>query len=121
MDASPLTPPAPRPPVNLRSIALGLIGVTFICAITPYNTYVLNNVDLVSNPLSVGLVLFFSVFVILITPPFADGCRGGRFLMGSLAVCAVHDAREQRAGRRSDSCARCGASGGILGSRGDQS
>jgi len=75
-----------RPPLNARSTLLGALGITFICGLTPYNNYVLNNVDLVSNPLSVGLILFFSLFILLINAPLWRWRPRWAFTDGELAV-----------------------------------
>jgi hypothetical protein len=50
--------PRPRLPINFRSVALGLAGVLFICAFTPYNDYALNNTFLIGNNLPLGVVMF---------------------------------------------------------------
>lgn len=60
---------ARRNPVNLRSVLLGLVGVCFICGLTPFNDYVVGNTYMVGNFLPVGLLLFFLVFVLLINAP----------------------------------------------------
>ncbi len=70
----PSLPPTPplgqqRPPVNLRSVLLGLFGVIAINAITPFNNNVLANADLIRSYLPVSLLLFLMVFVILINAP----------------------------------------------------
>ena len=58
-----------RKPVNWRSVLIGLLGVFFINALTPFNNFVLNNTSLVSNSMPLGLLLFFLVIVILINAP----------------------------------------------------
>lgn len=55
-----------RPAVNSRSIVLGLTGVGFICALTPFNNYVLRNTDLVGNHLPASLLIFYLLFVLVI-------------------------------------------------------
>ena len=58
-----------RQPVNLRSIALGLFGVIFICALTPYNDWAVFNTYFVGNYLPVGLLMGrFRTFEYLVDP-----------------------------------------------------
>ncbi len=52
--------------VTWRSLLLGLLGVVFICALTPYNNYVLLNTDFVGNHLPASLLIFFLIFVLLV-------------------------------------------------------
>lgn len=52
--------------VTWRSVMLGLLGVVFICALTPYNNYVLLNTDFVGNHLPASLLVFFLIFVLLV-------------------------------------------------------
>lgn len=74
--ASEVIDPLPtRSPVTWRSITLGLIGVLFICGLTPYNDYVVNNTFLVGNYLPVGLLLIFVVFSLVINAPLAKLSR----------------------------------------------
>jgi hypothetical protein len=77
---------APRGPVNWRSAGLGLLGVVFICGLTPFNTYIVNNTDLVGNHLPVGLVMFFLLFVLLINAPLRRWWPGRALSSGELAV-----------------------------------
>jgi uncharacterized membrane protein YidH (DUF202 family) len=58
-----------RNPVNLRSVLLGLIGVAFICGLTPYNNCVVSNTDLVGSMLPTGLLLYFILIVLAINAP----------------------------------------------------
>ena len=58
-----------RRAVNLRSVLLGLLGVFFICGLTPYNDFAVGNTYLVGNFMPVGLLLFFLVIVLLINAP----------------------------------------------------
>jgi len=55
-----------RRPVSGRSVGLGLAGVLLICALTPFNNYVLRNTDLVGNHLPASLLIFFLLFVLLV-------------------------------------------------------
>jgi len=58
-----------RPAVNYRSVLLGLVGVIFISALTPYNDDVVNNSELIGNCLPAGLLLFLMVLTILVNAP----------------------------------------------------
>lgn len=75
-----------RRPVNYRSLLLGLAGVTFICGLTPYNDYVVNNTFLVGNFLPIGLLLFFIAFVLLINGPLWRFKPTWAFTQAELAV-----------------------------------
>lgn len=59
---------------TLRSILLGLMGVIFINALTPYNDYALNNAPLVGNNLPLGVVVLTWLFMVLIS---RGRCRDG--------------------------------------------
>lgn len=50
---------------TFRSIGLGLVGVVLICALAPFNNFVLGNTHLVGNLLPIGLLLFMSMVVLL--------------------------------------------------------
>lgn len=58
-----------RSAISLRSVLLGLTGVAFISLLTPYNDYVLNNTRLIGNFLPVGLLLFYSFFLLVVNGP----------------------------------------------------
>ncbi len=60
-----------RPAVNLRSFCVGLLGVIFICAFTPFNDYVLNNSVLIGGSLPVAMVLFLFLFALFINGPLS--------------------------------------------------
>jgi len=75
-----------RPPVNIRSVILGLIGVVFINALAPFNNSVLNNTDIVGNFLPTGLLLFVMLFVILINAPLYRFAPRYAYGSGELAV-----------------------------------
>ncbi len=77
---------AARRPVNWRSVLLGLIGVTYICGLTPYNDYAVNNTYLVGNFLPIGLLLFFLLFVLVINAPLSRWTRRWAFSSGEMAV-----------------------------------
>ena len=78
--------PRPRRSVSLRSIALGLLGVTFICGLTAYNDYVVANTFLVGNFLPIGLLLFFLAFVFAINGPLHKFLPRLAFSRGELGV-----------------------------------
>jgi hypothetical protein len=80
---------APRGPSHLvtpRSLLLGLAGVVFICGLTPYNDYVVNNTFLIGNFLPVGLLLFFLLFVFLVNGPLSKWSPRLALSGGELAV-----------------------------------
>src|SRR4051812_19300185 len=83
-----LLPHAPptRRAVNWRSVTLGLVGVVLLCAITPYNNYVMNNNDLVGNALPTGMLLFTFVVVLLVNAPLHRFAPRQAFSSGELAV-----------------------------------
>lgn len=72
--------------VTWRAVLLGLLGVAFICGLTPYNDYVVNNTYLVGNFLPIGLLLFFIVVVMLINAPLHLFARRWAFSTGELAL-----------------------------------
>src|SRR5512133_3729969 len=78
--------PVPRPAVNLRSVLLGLAGVVFICAFTPYNDYALNNTFLVGNNLPLGVVMFLFLFTLLINGPLSKFAPQIALSSGEVAV-----------------------------------
>ncbi|HEV7300125.1 MAG TPA: DUF6785 family protein [Tepidisphaeraceae bacterium] len=80
-----LTIPARRA-VNLRSVLLGLLGVLFICGLTPYNDYAVGNTYLVGNFMPVGLLLFFLVIVLLVNAPLWRWRPRMAFSAGELAT-----------------------------------
>ncbi|MBC7785851.1 MAG: hypothetical protein H7144_18645 [Burkholderiales bacterium] len=55
--------------VSWRSVLLGLFGTVFICFVTPFNDYALNNTPMVGNNLPVGAVLLAFCFVVFINGP----------------------------------------------------
>jgi hypothetical protein len=75
-----------RPPINRRSLFLGLCGVIFICALTPYNDYALNNTFLVGNNLPLGVVMFLFLFALLINGPLSRWKPAWAFSAGELTV-----------------------------------
>src|SRR5690606_10843262 len=68
-----------REPINWRSVLLGLIGVTIICALTPYNDYALNNTFLIGNNLPLGVVMLTFLFVVLVNGPLNRWWPGKAF------------------------------------------
>ncbi|MFN4242202.1 MAG: DUF6785 family protein [Tepidisphaerales bacterium] len=79
-------PSGPPRAVTWRSIALGLLGVVFICGLTPYNDYVVNNTFLVGNYLPVGLLLLFVVFSLVVNAPLARIKRSWALTTGEISV-----------------------------------
>lgn len=65
---------------------LGLLGVVFICGLTPYNDYVVKNTYVVGNYLPIGLLLFFISFVMVINAPLWRWAPRAAFSSGELAV-----------------------------------
>jgi hypothetical protein len=65
---------------------LGLVGVVGICALTPYNDYVLNNTFLVGNNLPLGLMLATLAFVVLINGPLSRWAPRRALGGGEMAV-----------------------------------
>lgn len=49
-----------------RAVIVGLCGVTILCALTPFNNFVLNNTFLVGSLLPVGVILLATLFVCVI-------------------------------------------------------
>src|SRR5438552_15015210 len=70
-----------RPPVNARSMLLGLAGTIFVCALAPYNDLAVNNTYLVGNYMPLAVVLFFGVVILLINAPLHR--RGSRLALTS--------------------------------------
>jgi len=60
-----LDEPRPRA-VTLRSVLLGLLGVIFICGLSPYNDWAVANTLIVGNFLPIGLVLVMLVLVLVL-------------------------------------------------------
>ncbi|HLL88940.1 MAG TPA: DUF6785 family protein [Tepidisphaeraceae bacterium] len=75
-----------RGAVTWRSVLLGLVGVAFVCGLTPYNDYVLKNTFFVGNFLPIGLLLFFLAFVMLVNAPLWRWAPRWGFSTGELAV-----------------------------------
>jgi hypothetical protein len=75
-----------RSPVNVRSVLVGLVGVCFICLLTPYNDYVVANTFFVGNFLPIGLVLFILSLLMLVNAPLWRFAPRQAFDGGELAV-----------------------------------
>ncbi len=58
-----------RSPVNLRSVVLGLLGVVLICAVAPFNDYVLNNSVLIGGSLPIAAVLYVFILAVFVNGP----------------------------------------------------
>ena len=71
---------------TLRSILLGLMGVIFINALTPYNDYALNNAPLVGNNLPLGVVVLTWLFMVLINGPLSRYWPRFAFSTGEMAL-----------------------------------
>ena len=75
-----------RRPVTWRSLLLGLCGVLFICILTPYNDFVVNNTFLTGNFLPIGLVVFFLLVVMLVNAPLSRWAPGLALSHGEMVV-----------------------------------
>ena len=60
-----------RRAVTWRSLGVGLLGVVFICGLTPFNDYVARNTNLIGSFLPIGLLLFFLVLVLVVNAPLS--------------------------------------------------
>lgn len=56
----------PRNPVNWRSMSLGLLGVVGVCALAPFNDYVLNNSVLIGGSLPIAAVLYVFLVAVVV-------------------------------------------------------
>jgi hypothetical protein len=77
---------ANRSAISWRSIGLGLCGVIFICGLTPYNDYALNNTFLVGNNLPIGVVMLTFLFVLCVNTPLRRWSPSRALSAGELAV-----------------------------------
>ena len=80
-----LTSTSQRSPISLRSILLGLLGVTLICGLTPYNDYALNNTFLIGNNLPLGVMMLLFA-VVLINAPLARWWPDRALSSGEIAI-----------------------------------
>ena len=55
--------------VTIRALLMGLIGVIFICGLTPYNDYVLANTFMIGNFLPISLVLVLLIIILGVNAP----------------------------------------------------
>jgi hypothetical protein len=60
-----------RSAVSWRSVGLGLVGVSIISILTPFNDYALNNTPMVGNNLPLSVVLLTFTLAILINGPLS--------------------------------------------------
>ncbi|HEY8665106.1 MAG TPA: DUF6785 family protein [Tepidisphaeraceae bacterium] len=81
-----LTSATTRRPVSLRAIVVGLLGVLWICGLTPYSDYAMGNTYVVGNFLPIGLLLFYFTLVLLVNAPLARWLPSRAFTTGELAV-----------------------------------
>src|SRR4051794_24905223 len=81
----PAEPHSPRS-LTLRSVLLGLAGVLFICAFTPYNDYVLNNTFLIGNNLPLGVTMLAFLFTLAVNGPLSRFAPRYAFTSGEVAV-----------------------------------
>jgi hypothetical protein len=72
--------------ITWRSVCIGLAGVVFICALTPYNDYALNNTFLVGNNLPLGAVMLAFLFAVCINGPLSKWKPHRAFSSGEIAV-----------------------------------
>ncbi len=64
LDDSPVSIEEQKPAITLRSVLLGLIAVVVVCAVTPFNDYVLSNTSLTAGFMPLGMVLILFVLVV---------------------------------------------------------
>ncbi|CAN5400804.1 hypothetical protein BH09PLA1_BH09PLA1_36270 [soil metagenome] len=76
---------SPSSPITIRSILLGLTGVTLICGLTPYNDYALNNTFLIGNNLPIGVMMLLFA-VVLINAPLSRWWPDRVLTSGEIAV-----------------------------------
>jgi hypothetical protein len=55
--------------VTWKSVGVGLLGVLFLCGLSPYNDWILGNTLLVGNFMPIGLLLYFLIVVICFNAP----------------------------------------------------
>ncbi len=75
-----------RHSVNLRSVALGLVAVVMISAITPYNDYALDSTYFIGNFLPIGLLLLILFFLAAVNAPLRRWAPSLAFDSGELSV-----------------------------------
>src|SRR5689334_10907377 len=72
--------------ITWRSVLLGFFGVAFICGITPYNDYAVNNSYFVGNNLPLGVVVLIFVFALIINGPLSKFAPRFAFSTGEMTV-----------------------------------
>src|SRR2546426_11768950 len=77
---------ASRRSITWRSVALGSAAVAVVCALAPYNDYVVANTWLVGSYLPPILILFFFVLIVLVNGPLHRWAPGQALSHGELAV-----------------------------------
>src|SRR5438477_2038766 len=79
---------SPDPPrsITWRSVMMGSASVAFVCALAPYNDYVVANTWLVGSYLPPVLILFFFVLIVLVNGPLQRFAPRRALSHGELAV-----------------------------------
>src|SRR5436305_15219981 len=85
-NAPPLSEASPPAAITFRSLLLGLLGVTLICGLTPYNDYALNNTFLIGNNLPLGVVMVTFLFIVFVNAPLWRFFPNRAFSAGELTV-----------------------------------
>lgn len=62
--------------MNWRSVGLGLLGVVGVCALAPFNDYVLNNSVLIGGSLPIAAVLYVFLISVFVNGPLSRFHRG---------------------------------------------
>lgn len=57
--------------ISIRSLLLGLMGGTILCAFAPYNDWAMNNTFLIGNNMPVGAIMLTFLFVVVINGPLS--------------------------------------------------
>src|SRR3954463_14616251 len=81
-------PPSPphRRAVSWRSLSIGAVGVVFICGLTAFNDYAVNNTYLTGSALPPGVLLFFLILVLGVNGPLRKWWPSAALSEGELAV-----------------------------------
>ncbi|HOX39952.1 MAG TPA: hypothetical protein PL033_18365 [Candidatus Brocadiia bacterium] len=72
--------------VTLRAFIVGLLGVIFVTAYTPYNDYVLGNTFFVGNHLPLGIILLMTLLAIMLNSVVKRFFEGAHFSSSELIV-----------------------------------
>jgi hypothetical protein len=80
-----ITPERPRA-ITWRSVLLGLAGTILICALTPYNDYVLGNTYIVGNNLPLGVVVLAFGVAVCVNAPLSRFAPRHALTSGELGV-----------------------------------